>query len=390
MIAKGKSISHGTAALEYDLAKEINGEAAATEIHRHELFGCTGEEMVQEMKPYFVDFPNVKNNCLRFEVSPSVEESAGMTNADWAKLGNDFMQRMGLMNHQYIIVKHSGTEKNRRQAHLHILANRVSLSGELYKDNWIGKRATEAANSIARERNLVQSKDIGKANREEIKQAMNGVLARMQGFDLAGFSRELGKLGFKVREARASTGKLNGYYVEARSGTEYKASHNIKMGGVFTLPAAADGTGSWTPSDLLGQNAFTVVKNANITVNSNTAAIDISTNTPMLNIPQTLTAWTVSAPNKSKLEADNAKQCYLEITCKIRQSGVYLLGSASEYKTIYVPFGDTWGAGKRHIYTLIFGGGYTDQGEAVLNPIQFDAETTGWVDADNKDVNVKP
>ena len=52
MIAKGKSISHGTAALEYDLAKEINGEAAATEIHRHELFGCTGEEMVQEMKPH--------------------------------------------------------------------------------------------------------------------------------------------------------------------------------------------------------------------------------------------------------------------------------------------------------------------------------------------------
>lgn len=232
MIAKGKSISHGTAALEYDLAKEINGEAAATEIHRHELFGCTGEDMVQEMKPYFVDFPNVKNNCLRFEVSPSVEESAGMTDADWAKLGNDFMQRMGLMNHQYIIVKHSGTEKNRRQAHLHILANRVSLSGELYQDNWIGKRATEAANSIARERNLVQSKDIGKANREEIKQTMDDVLIRMQGFDLAGFSRELEKLGFKVREARASTGKLNGYYVKARSGTEYKAS---EIGKGYTL-----------------------------------------------------------------------------------------------------------------------------------------------------------
>ena len=166
--------------------------------------------------------------------------------------------------------------------------------------------------------------------------------------------------------------------------------HNFKFAGAFTLPAAADGTGSWTPSDLLGQNAFTVVKNANITVNSNTAAIDISTNTPMLNIPQTLTAWTVSAPNKSKLEADNAKQCYLSITCKIQQSGVYLLGSADSYGAIYVPFGDTWVAGKRHIYTLIFGGGYTDQGEAVLNPIQFDAETTGWVDADNKDVNVKP
>ena len=171
--------------------------------------------------------------------------------------------------------------------------------------------------------------------------------------------------------------------------------HNVKMGGFFTLPATADGTGSWSdpadlPSEVSGLGKFTVVKDVNITVKSNTIATDISTTTPMLNRPQELTAWKVSeTATKSKLEADNAKQCYLEIACKIRQSGAYLLGSASEYKTIYVPFGDTWEQGKRHIYTLIFGGGYTDQGEAVLNPIQFDAETTGWVDA-NSNVNVKP
>ena len=165
--------------------------------------------------------------------------------------------------------------------------------------------------------------------------------------------------------------------------------HNFKFAGAFTLPAAADGTGSWSSSDLAFPHAFTVVKNANITVNSNTEATDITTNTPMLNIPQELTAWTVSGASKTKKGADDAKQCYLEIACKIRQSGAYLLGSASEYKTIYVPFGDTWEQGKRYIYTLIFGGGYDDQGEAVLNPIQFDAETTGWVDAD-KDVNVQP
>ena len=166
--------------------------------------------------------------------------------------------------------------------------------------------------------------------------------------------------------------------------------HNFKFAGAFTLPAAADGTGSWSSSDLAFPHAFTVVKNADITVNSNTEATDITTNTPMLNIPQELTAWTVSGASKTKKGADDAKQCYLEISCKIRQSGAYLLGSASEYKTIYVPFGDTWEQGKRHIYTLIFGGGYTDQGEAVLNPIQFDAETTDWVEAANSDVNVKP
>ena len=167
--------------------------------------------------------------------------------------------------------------------------------------------------------------------------------------------------------------------------------HNIRFSGVFTLPAAADGTGSWSSPDLTFPHAFTVVKDKSITVEGNTTATDISTSSPMLNIPQELTAWKVSeTATKSKLEADNAKQCYLEIACKIRQSGAYLLGSASEYKTIYVPFGDTWEQGKRHIYTLIFGGGYTDQGEAVLNPIQFDAETTGWGEAANSDVNVKP
>ena len=232
MIGKGKSISHGTAALEYDLAKEIDGQTAAIEIARHELYGCTGAEMVQEMKPYHADFPNVKNNCLRFEVSPSIEESATFTDADWAELGNDFMQRMGLANHQYIIIRHSGTESKKEQAHLHILANRVSLSGELYRDNWIGKKATEAANAIAKERNFVQSQDIGKANKAEIKEAMDDVLKKMQGFDLTKFKEELGRRGFKVREARASTGKLNGYYVTARSGTEYKAS---EIGKGYTL-----------------------------------------------------------------------------------------------------------------------------------------------------------
>ena len=62
MIGKRKSISHGVAALEYDLAKEINGKAVASEIARHELYGSTGAEMGQEMKQYHIEFPNVKNN----------------------------------------------------------------------------------------------------------------------------------------------------------------------------------------------------------------------------------------------------------------------------------------------------------------------------------------
>ena len=200
-----------------------------------------------------------------------------------------------------------------------------------------------------------------------------------------------GKVKFKFKHILSQVVfKAKTQYANMRVDIRDIKIHNIRFSGVFTLPAAADGTGSWSSPDLTFPHAFTVVKDKSITVEGNTTATDISTSSPMLNIPQELTAWTVSGASKTKKGADDAKQCYLEISCKIRQSGAYLLGSASEYKTIYVPFGDTWEQGKRHIYTLIFGGGYTDQGEAVLNPIQFDAETTGWVDADNKDVNVKP
>ena len=166
--------------------------------------------------------------------------------------------------------------------------------------------------------------------------------------------------------------------------------YNIKFSGTFTLPKTDEETGSWSSPDLTHSFPYTVVQNTNITVKGNDPVTNITTDTPMLNIPQKLTAWKVSETGtKTKEQADKALQCYLEIACRIRQSGTYLLGSASEYKTIYVPFGDTWVAGKRHIYTLIFGGGYNDQGEAVLNPIQFGAETTEWVDA-NSNVNVKP
>ena len=199
-----------------------------------------------------------------------------------------------------------------------------------------------------------------------------------------------GKVKFKFKHILSQVVfKAKTQYANMRVDIRDIKIHNIRFSGVFTLPAAADGTGSWSSPDLTFPHAFTVVKDKSITVEGNTTATDISTSSPMLNIPQELTAWTVSGASKTKKGADDAKQCYLEISCKIQQSGVYLLGSASEYKTIYVPFGDTWGAGKRHIYTLIFGGGYTDQGVAVLNPIQFDAETTGWVDAD-RDVNVQP
>lgn len=164
---------------------------------------------------------------------------------------------------------------------------------------------------------------------------------------------------------------------------------NAKMSGYFTLPntGIAPTSANWEVVGVgnikLGTYAPTVVGNAAIEVNSNTNATDISSDHPLLTIPQTLTAWGVKDGTKTKENADDAGQSYLEISCKIQQSGVYLCGSANAYGTIYVPFGASWEPGKRYIYTLIFGGGYDAEGDEILKPIEFDAETTDWVDDPN-------
>lgn len=166
--------------------------------------------------------------------------------------------------------------------------------------------------------------------------------------------------------------------------------HNFAVGGKFTLPEEDPKMSDWTLSPLMG--AYTVKLNA-ANVKTNDAVVDLSDmNSPMMMIPQQLTKWSTYSAGTAvpKHEADTKKECYLEISMKLKQNDSYLIGSAAEYKTVYVPFDNAtgWEPGKRYIYTLIFGGGYDDQGEPILSPITFDAATTNWVDANaGTDVN---
>lgn len=166
--------------------------------------------------------------------------------------------------------------------------------------------------------------------------------------------------------------------------------HNFVHGGTFTLPADEPAMSDWSLSgDAV--SVCTVKLNAANVVTKN-AVVDLSDmNSPLMMIPQKLTKWSTSAGTAvSKLEADNAKECYLEIAMKLKQNDSYLIGSAAAYTTVYVPFDNAtgWEPGKRYIYTLIFGGGYDDNGKPILSPITFDAATADWADA-GADVEVK-
>lgn len=167
--------------------------------------------------------------------------------------------------------------------------------------------------------------------------------------------------------------------------------HNFVHGGTFTLPEGEPAMSDWSPSPV-AEGAYTVKLNA-ANVKTNNAVVNLSDmNSPMMLIPQKLTKWsTYSAGTAvSKRDADIKKECYLEISMKLKQNDSYLIGSAAEYKTVYVPFDNAtgWEPGKRYIYTLIFGGGYDDQGEPILSPITFNAATADWADASaGADVN---
>lgn len=168
--------------------------------------------------------------------------------------------------------------------------------------------------------------------------------------------------------------------------------HNFVHGGTFKLPTDEPAMSDWSLSPAAA-GAYTVKLNA-ANVKTNNAVVDLSDMaSPLMVIPQELKKWSTYSTGAAvpKHEADTKKECYLEISMKLKQNDSYLIGSATEYKTVYVPFdnGTGWEPGKRYIYTLIFGGGYDDQGEPILSPITFDAATTNWVDAAGTDVNIK-
>lgn len=172
--------------------------------------------------------------------------------------------------------------------------------------------------------------------------------------------------------------------------------HNFVQSGVFTLPAGEPAEkeptmSNWSTSPDEAVFTATVKLNA-ANVKTNNAVVELSDmNSPLMMIPQKLTKWSTSTGAAvSKHVADTKKECYLEISMKLKQNDSYLIGSATEYKTVYVPFdnGTGWEPGKRYIYTLIFGGGYDDQGEPILSPIKFEAATVDWANASaSADVN---
>lgn len=154
--------------------------------------------------------------------------------------------------------------------------------------------------------------------------------------------------------------------------------HNFKHSGYFIIPkdGIAPKQSDWHYKTLTTEKPSTVIKDATkITIG--TDPTDISSSKPMFLIPQELKKWDTS---HNITTANTNKEGYLSIECKIKIDGFYKLGSDTEYKTLYVPFGANWKPGVRYVYTLVFGGGYDADGNTILQPINFEPSVEEWVE----------
>lgn len=156
--------------------------------------------------------------------------------------------------------------------------------------------------------------------------------------------------------------------------------YNFHNQAYFTLPTTkvAPTQTNWKWSEgLYTSTGYTVVKDKSIDV-GNTETL-ISMDGPMLFIPQKLNKWTTTAESpKSITQADASKESYLKISCRIKLDGSYRIGTETTFDNLYVPFGADWQPGKHYVYTLIFGGGYKQDGTPILTKINITADTEPW------------
>ncbi|MDT0644210.1 relaxase/mobilization nuclease domain-containing protein [Zunongwangia sp. F363] len=161
MIGKGHAISRTRASLDYGWNQEKEAEVVLKEL----LAGDTPAEITEEFKIIQSQNQRCTNNTLSFVVSPTIEDGKDMTSKKLGEIAQEFLKKMNLQNHQAIGFVH----RDKAHTHIHIYANRISLSGDVYKDNFIGKRSQLAADHVANELGLTRVQEVQNERLLELK-----------------------------------------------------------------------------------------------------------------------------------------------------------------------------------------------------------------------------
>ena len=219
MIGKCKAIAHGSMALDYIFREGKLGYRLAF----HNLCSREPKTIYEEMKVVSDYNSRCRNKFLRIEIGIAPQDEKRLPVSELMRIAHLFAKRMGLDNHQWVAVTHKDTDNT----HIHIIANRISLYGEVYDTTFVSNKAARVAEEISREKNLTIAKEV-KAERKhqkeksnptreqtkkEVQQICYALLDKYKGTGVTGHSMflyELNKNGITIERMKNKQDKVYG------------------------------------------------------------------------------------------------------------------------------------------------------------------------------------
>ena len=232
MIGKCKAIAHGSNALEYIFREGKLGNRLVF----HNLCSREPKAIYEEMKVVSDYNSRCRNKFLRIEIGIAPQDEEKLSVSGLMRIAHLFANQMGLNNHQWVAVTHKDTDNR----HIHIIANRISLYGEVYDTTFVSNRAAKVAEEISREKNLTIAKEVkaerkhqkAKANptreqtKKEVQQICYALLDKYKGGGISGHSMflyELNKKGIIIERMKNKQGNVYGLKF-SYAGQSFKAS----------------------------------------------------------------------------------------------------------------------------------------------------------------------
>ena len=255
MIAKCKAIAHGSNALEYVFREGKLGRLLAL----HNLCGETPKEIHEEMKLINDYNSRCKNKFLRIEIGIAPKDEPQMTFKTLNRLALLFAKQMGLDDHQWVAVTHKDTDN----LHIHIIANRISLGGQVYDTTFVSNRAARVTEELSHKYGLTIAKEVATARphrkaqanpaRERTKLQVRSIcyalLEKHKGKGLSGHSMflyELHRSGVTIDRMKNKQGKVYGLKFTYGEHS-FKASEIGREFGFRTLPKQFESDNAQNP-----------------------------------------------------------------------------------------------------------------------------------------------
>ncbi len=241
MIAQGEAIAHGAAAIDYSMGKDKAQIVKINDLPDNIEPLAMWSRMMQLQHYFMKDKGNrkpIERKALRFEISPTIEESKGWTMQDWRQLAEDFitvldsidyrpknkdvkLKHTNIKNSQYVVSLHLDSKSG--IPHLHIVANRIDNMGNTNDAHYIGERAAHAANILNEKYGWVQSMQRREENIKQISDDCLTALKEMPHFDWNTYCRMLRNKGYNIQLKKDSIGKVCGYTIR-KGNSIYKSS----------------------------------------------------------------------------------------------------------------------------------------------------------------------